>query len=177
MHVEKLLLPYMEWLVRKPVWTYSELPVDLKPESALESLRDYGWIDLRLVGPDGDTGWTQTCDLCAWIRASRAEAATILKIRVSQQALLRLDELVLLALKQANNDWFLRRGAGRPVRARTVPPAMGAGSVSLSCSLVRLTPRTCWGPTRTGTSISRHHEANSTPQRAIHWLPDRMHAA
>ena len=52
-----------------------------------------------------------------------------------------------LVPKQANNGWALRRGAGCPVRARIILPDMGAGIVVLGCSLVRLTPRTCWAPT------------------------------
>ena len=54
-------------------------------------------------------------------------------------------------------------GAGRRLTARTVPPVVGDGCMALGCSFVMLSSRACWGPTRTGTSIPRHHEANSTP--------------
>jgi hypothetical protein len=43
---------------------------------------------------------------------------------------------VLLDLKQANHDWFLDRGAVRPVHARTVLPAVCDGFVSLGFSFV-----------------------------------------
>lgn len=70
--------------------------------------------------------------------------------------------------KQAYDDGHVRNGAGRRLMARTVPPAVCGGCGALGCFFVMLESRTCWGPTRTGTSIPRHHEANSTPQRPIH---------
>ncbi len=73
-----------------------------------------------------------------------------------------------LVPKQAYDDGHFHNGAGWRLRARIVPPAGCAGFVALSCSCIMLTPRTCWAPARTGASIPRHQEANSTPQRPIH---------
>lgn len=72
-----------------------------------------------------------------------------------------------LAPKQAYDDWHLHNGAGRRLMARTVPPAVCDGCGALGCPL-SCKSRTGWGPVRAGTSIPRHHEANSTPQRPIH---------
>ncbi len=79
--------------------------------------------------------------------------------------------------KQAYDDGHFRIGAGRRLMARTVPPALCDGYVVLGCCFVILTPGTCWGPTRAGTSIPRRHEANSTPQRPIHPPAYGIHAS
>ncbi len=103
---------------------------------------------------------------------SQAETARrfLVKPTIVASWLKRIDESgpALLVPKQAYNDGRFRNGAGLRRTARTVPPAVCDGCVALGCSFVMLDSRTCWGPTRTGTSIPRHHEANSTPQRPIH---------
>jgi hypothetical protein len=76
-------------------------------------------------------------------------------------------KLVGLVPKQAYDDGHCHNGAGRRLMAQTAAPAVRDGVVALDCSFVIL-PRTCWKPTRTGTSLPRHHEANLTPQRSIH---------
>ncbi len=77
-----------------------------------------------------------------------------------------------LGLTQANHDWFLDRGAGRPVHARTVLPAVCDGFVSLGFSFV-VAELHDW--LRAYTDRDLHIPASrvwqSTPQRAIH-LPD-----
>ncbi len=103
--------------------------------------------------------------------ATETSYVAVLKVRDSGRKPVSLDP------KQAYNDGHLHNGAGRRLMARTVPPAVCDGCGALGCSVVMLTPRTCWGPTRAGTSIPRHHEANSTTKRPIHLPAYDAHAA
>jgi len=73
--------------------------------------------------------------------------------------------------KQAYYNALLAGDLASYLRAQALPTDLPAGRVVVNrlsfCHRgSSLSPG--WWPTRTGTSIPRHHESNSTPQRPIH---------
>jgi len=92
---EKRLLPLIQPLLRNRVWQYSDLPAELKAVRPLGLLKGWRWIEFRFYVPGFMVDWTIDADLEDWVLAADADLAN-LEIRVSREAVRRLDELSLL---------------------------------------------------------------------------------
>ncbi len=95
MRDEERLIPLIQLLLQRRVWQFSDLPRELKAVQSLRDLKNFRWIESRFYVPGYRVDWTFDCDLENWFRAANEETAT-LEIRVSGEAVRRLDDLSLL---------------------------------------------------------------------------------